>query len=673
MITKINKIGKLLLGAALLTIQCSLLTSCIDEDYKNIVQQGDPQIGVSALSATQMGKSTTFTVNCTDKTGERLSTLKAELLFTTETVDETIIRTKEAGDYTVTLNVPFLQYVPNGEAVVRLTLQNVTTSKTIVEVPLIVERPHFNNLQFITDDGTAYDMTEGDDYNYTTVINMPQSAFKGYFQTADGAWSFGYNGSEVEQGNINFQTNEPGNVTVAFNTRDYTYAPNEEIAIQPLNFTEADNIMTRLMQQGREYSIGGIVDDSWFIDNDFFEKNEAGNYVFLPIDGIYTLTAYSNYQFLQVYSGTASEPATLQPDGSGALWVIGGNGINKPYLTSKNNNGWWTGTEWDQATAQVKEKVYQLTLTVGKQLSATDVNFKFFGQPNWGVEFKGDGSDYSLVCDNDIFGVGDGNGHDNGNLYLKDGASLNDGDTYIFTIDLTGGTKNAPLTIKKGAGEGVQVVTLADKDPLPMKLKKGMTLQFDGIVGNDWYIDPDFLKSNGDGTYSFLCINGDYAFKAYADYQYVQVYPINDEGKPATMQTDGSGSIWVIGSECVNKPFLSSANNKGWWTDPDWDQCMAPIAKNKYRITLTVGQQLAATDVNFKFFGQPTWGIEFNGLGGDYHLDSDNQWFRVNAADSDNGNIFLKDGVTLNDGDTFEFTIDLTAGVANGVLFVEKK
>ena len=134
--------------------------------------------------------------------------------------------------------------------------------------------------------------------------------------------------------------------------------------------------------------------------------------MFRAIDGTYTLTAYGNYKFVQVYSGTASEPSTLQADGTGAIWVIGGNGINKPFLSTKNNNGWWTGTEWDQATAQIKEKVYQITLTVGKQLSATDVNFKFFGQPNWGTEFKGDGSDYSLVCNSDVFGVGDGNGHE---------------------------------------------------------------------------------------------------------------------------------------------------------------------------------------------------------------------------------------------------------------------
>ena len=669
--TKIYRIGGLLLSAALF-----MLTSCIDEDYKNIVQQGDPLIGVNALGNAQMGETVNFTVNCTDKTGERLSTLKAELLFTDEAVDATTIRTKEAGDYSVSLNVPYLQYIPNGEAKVRLTLQNVTTSTTIVEVPLTVERPHFSDLQFITADSTVYQMTEGDDYLYTVTVPTAESAFKGYFMTRDGKYSFGINGSEIElgqRGNIDFVTNNTGDVVVSFNTCDYTFGPNEEITIQPLNFTEAENVITRQMQQGREYTIGGIVADDWYIDPDFFELNDDGNYVFRAIDGTYTLTAYGNYKFVQVYSGTASEPSTLQTDGTGAIWVIGGNGINKPFLSTKNNNGWWTGTEWDQATAQIKEKVYQITLTVGKQLSATDVNFKFFGQPNWGIEFKGDGSDYSLVCNSDVFGVGDGNGHDNGNIYLKEGATLNEGETYIFTIDLTGGTKNAPLTVKKGAGEGAQLVTLADKEPQAMSIKKGATLQFDGVVGNDWYVDPDFLKDNGDGTYTFLCISGQYAIKAYTDYQYVQVYPVNDEGKPATMQADGTGSIWVIGSDCVNKPFLTSANNKGWWTDPDWVQCMAPIAKGVYRITLTVGQQLAATGVNFKFFGQPTWGIEFNGQGGDYHLDSDNDWFRINAADSDNGNIFLKDGVTLTEGDTFVFTIDLTAGVANGVLTVEKK
>lgn len=653
-----------------------LLAACIDEDYQNIVQQGDPQITTSPIGTTQMGETCSFSVNCSDRSGTALSTLKAELCFSGEVVDQTTLRTKNEGDYTVSLNIPYIQYIPNGEAMVRLTLQNVSTSKTIVEVPLQVERPHFNDLQFITSDSVIYQMTEGEDYNYSVSINTPQTAFKGHFETKDGRWQFGSNGSEItlgQKGNIDFQTETSGNVEVTFNSRDYTYGPFEEIKITPLIFSEGDNVITREMVQGRQYTFSGIVDDSYFIDNDFFEKNDDDTYTFLPISGVYTLTAYANYQFLQVYSGTKDSPMTLQADGTGALWVIGGNGINKPYLTTKNNNGWWTGTEWDQPLAQIREKVYQITLTVGQQLSASDVNFKFFGQPDWGTEFKGDGSDHSITCDSELFGVGDGNGHDNGNIYLKEGALLNDGDTYVFTVDLTAGCANGKLIVKKSAGTGVQTIELEDKQPVTMTIKKGMQFEFGGIVADDWFVDYDFFKRNDDGTYTFLCVNGTYNLKAYADYKYLQVYPANEDGSAATMQSDGTGSIWVIGSECINKPYLTSDNNKGWWTDPDWDLCMAPVAAKKYRISLTVGKQLSADGINFKFFGQPTWGIEFNGQGGEYHLDCDSEWFRVNAADSDNGNIFLKDGVTLGDGDTYVFTIDLSNGVANGVLEIEKK
>ena len=114
------------------------LAACIDEDYQNIVLQGDPLINASSVGDTQMGETCSFNVNCTDKNHTALSTLKAELCFSGEVVDETVIRTKTEGDYNVSLNVPFLQYIPNGEATIRLTMQNVTTSKTIVEIPVQV-------------------------------------------------------------------------------------------------------------------------------------------------------------------------------------------------------------------------------------------------------------------------------------------------------------------------------------------------------------------------------------------------------------------------------------------------------------------------------------------------------------------------------------------------------
>ena len=127
--------------------------------------------------------------------------------------------------------------------------------------------------------------------------------------------------------------------------------------------------------------------------------------------------------------------------------------------------------------------------------------------------------------------------------WLYDNATLIEGDTYVFTVDLTAGCANGVLTVKKGAGMGVQSVILENKTPYVMDVKKGMDLQFEGVVDDTWTVDYDFLKSNGDGSYSFLCINGSYAFVAYEDYKYVQVYPVDAEGKPATIQEDGTGSV----------------------------------------------------------------------------------------------------------------------------------
>ena len=93
--------------------------------------------------------------------------------------------------------------------------------------------------------------------------------------------------------------------------------------------------------------------------------------------------------------------------------------------------------------------MHQISLTVGQQLNGADINFKFFGQAAWGTEFKGSASAYHLSTTSDVFGIGDGNGHDDGNLYLLPDVTLTDGDTYVFTIDLTGGCANGVLTITR--------------------------------------------------------------------------------------------------------------------------------------------------------------------------------------------------------------------------------
>lgn len=653
-----------------------LLTACVDDNYQNIVKAGDPQINAGQPQTTLMGDSLTLNVACSDAKGTALSTLKAELCFSGEVVEAKTIRTKDAGDYQVRLLVPFMRYVPNGDAVVRLTLQNVTTSTTIVDVNVPVERPHFGNMQFVTADGTVYPMTEVGDYNYTTTMDITDNAFKGHFLTADGSYVFGYDGGDIAlggEGMLSFQSAEKGKITVSLNTCDYTYAPQEELAIKPLVFTAADNTFTGTLVQGDMYKFTGspaVNSEEWFYDTDWWENNYDGTYTFKAITGTYTVKADFDNGGFRIWTMNGDKSASLNTaDGTGAVWLIGDKTVGKPSYTASTCQGWWTGEDYDYCLAPVAPQVHQITLTIGKQLDPSNVNFKFFGQANWGTEFGKDGSATYLTCESDVFIV-DPN---DGNIHLKDGASVNDGEIYIFTVDLTGGCAPGKLIVTKGKSGNVTELDLSSGDAQIATIRKGGQVVLSGI-DDSYFVDPDFLAKNADGTYTFLAINGDYALRAYSNYGYVQVYPVNEEGKPATLTSDGTGGLWAIGGDCICKPSLSSANNAGWNTDLDKVFALAPIAPKKFQITLVAGQQLKVDDANFKFFGQPGWGVEFKGSASDYTLSTESDVIGVGDGNGhDDGNLYLRDGVTLEEGATYVFTVDITAGVKNAVLTVKKK
>ena len=142
-------------------------------------------------AAVWMGDEVEVKVNCKDEGGVTLSTLKANLLFSGQSVDETTIRTKEAGEYTVKLKVPYAQNVPDGKVDIQLTLQNVSTKSNTETLSFDIKRPHFNNLQFVSADGVKYDMTEKSDFVYQAVLPSSKKTFKGYFATKDGKFVFG--------------------------------------------------------------------------------------------------------------------------------------------------------------------------------------------------------------------------------------------------------------------------------------------------------------------------------------------------------------------------------------------------------------------------------------------------------------------------------------------------
>ena len=139
-------------------------------------------------------------------------------------------------------------------------------------------------------------------------------------------------------------------------------------------------------------------------------------------------------------NGTST--ATLNDDGTGALWIIG-DGIGKPSVAT-NAVGWTT--EKGLCMSQIEAKKYQVTVVAGEQIKSDDINFKFFHQQGWGGEYKND----ALSTTSDLVFIGDGtNGRDAGNLGLVEGKSLENGVAYRFTVDVTAGVSSAVLTVEK--------------------------------------------------------------------------------------------------------------------------------------------------------------------------------------------------------------------------------
>ena len=94
--------------------------------------------------------------------------------------------------------------------------------------------------------------------------------------------------------------------------------------------------------------------------------------------------------------------------------------------------------------APVGGKKYQITLVAGETVNRESVNFKFFHQKGWGSEFT---TNLSTGSDLVFVGTGDPSGRDPGNLGLVTGRTLEEGASYIFTVDLSAGISNAVLTV----------------------------------------------------------------------------------------------------------------------------------------------------------------------------------------------------------------------------------
>ncbi|PRY96628.1 DUF5125 domain-containing protein [Marinilabilia salmonicolor] len=417
------------------------------EDDETVV--GDPELTVQTnITAAHFGDSIPFAAAVSDDEVP-LSTLKAQLFFGDEMVEETVIRTKTNGEYSGKIYVPFHKDIPNGTGRLKFIVQNIEFAIEEETFEVALSRPDYPSVTLVTAEGD-YLMEKVDAHRYAVTANFPQKV-KGYIKapaiTEDGnEMIFGWASGEITEGTyaeITFSSYAAGEYEIFFNTLTYQAGPfiSLEFAGHEMTMIDDENFKVEAdLEKEQVIEVDGIANlDEWWIDEDFFANNGDGTLTFKAISGKYRVIANFTHEYFVVEAMSGNDLATLQSDGSGALWIIG-DGIGKPSLD--NQVGW--NTDKALCMAPISEKVYRVTVVGGESIDANSINFKFFHQKGWGGEY----TNAALSTTSDIVLVGDGeNGRDPGNLGLVEGVTLTQGATYVFEVDITAGLENAVLSV----------------------------------------------------------------------------------------------------------------------------------------------------------------------------------------------------------------------------------
>ena len=664
------------IALSLLAAACT--TACKDDPELLTTDVGPEMTAVSSDASGVFGGKVGFEATMTDRYA--LSTLKAQIFFDDEMVAEEVIRTKENGTYSGTVTLPFYKNVPDGEATLRLVGQNVRFGQTFVERPLAASRPKPDHLVFVLGEQEYRMEPTGVDYEYAVTADFPQKP-QGYITTPDldgqgSVVTFGYSS---EQGGIVSDSTEPipfansnaGEFTVTFNLKSFEGSPFIKLLFNDAEMTMVDNdnysIVTTLTQN-QTYTLTGVSDFAgWDIDRDFFERADASNpeaLTFLPMSGMYKVTANFKHSYLRIEAmKSATELATLNEDGSGAIWAIGGMSVGKPTL---KNAASWSPEQGGMCLARVADKKYQLTFVAGVSIDASSFDFKFFHQKTWGGEFGGD----DISTASDLVKISD-----SGNLGLAEGKTLDLGGIYRFTVDISGGNTAAVLTVEK-VGEqelppaditvnGTKMTQLdMDNYQVDLDLTQGQTLTLGGVDAfTPAWIDDNYFSVSGT-TVTFIPVAGHYRVLANLADRFIRCYRITADGGYATTAADGSGGIWLMGWG-VGAPSMDYQFGFDPFTNI---YCMPEVEPMKYRLTgkagpekeSSIGDYFRTDYISMKYFFQHGWGGEMT-----------NPTVQGGLLKAD-GNLSLA-GDPLELGAVYELTIDLSAGRDNGVVSFVKK
>lgn len=451
---------KKIIYTALCLMGVGILYSC-KEDEKI---PGNPVMDIQTEQVSAFfGDSLPFTVNVSDQ-DVPLSTLKAQLFFGEEKVSETVIRTKESGkDYSGKIYVPFFKNIPDGKATLKYILQNIHFTLTEKEVELSCSRPQFDHLVLVTSEGEEYQMDKTGENQYAVTAEFPQR-LEAYIK----APAYGQNGNELFFGystestitegtksTIPFSALQAGEYTVSFNTMTYEGAPFVSMKLNGEEFTTIDGNTMEItvdLTQGQELVFDGVPDyDNWYIDSDYFVKDESGKLTFKPLGGTYKIKALLDKMCFTVVRMNGDSMAVLDNDGHGALWILGW-GLGHPSLGQQF--GWsWDNDYNGYCVAEVSPKVYQFSGYAGPEQGSVNgqrirfdyLDFKFYKNRAWDTEFK----QSEMTLEGGLLKLAEPNALGFSNINMADGVQLEEGAFYVFTVDLTNGNDKPVIRLEK--------------------------------------------------------------------------------------------------------------------------------------------------------------------------------------------------------------------------------
>jgi predicted small lipoprotein YifL len=681
---------KILFKSGIALLLLAALTGCKKKFQEEEQAESGPQITVNSYSQTAiMGGKVNFSVAISDSKFA-LSTLKAALLFDETPVDNITIRTKEAGTYTGTLQVPFLANVPDGTATLLLVAENVGRGKTTINKNVAVSRPVFEYLTLTDDSGHDYRMDHGEGFNYAVTGDFP-SEVKATITTApvgdnDTTFTFGFKSGAIVLGGadpIPFSNGIAGNYTISFNTFTFEGAPFTRLAVNGADavMIDGDNYaaVVSLTQNG-EVKIEGYAPGfkDWIIDPDFLEATAVdGTYKFLAMDGLYRFNIGIADKFFKVEAmSSATEYGKLSADCSGTLWLIGGDCYGKPVIWSYS----WNPERGGLCFAQISPKVHQLTFVAGVQLKTNAIDIKVFGQKSWGIEFGG-----ANTTDSKLITIG----ASDGNIRLAEDVKLDMGGIYRLTVDLNG----AVVSDNKITGAVVHFEKVGQQEvEAPKVIVNGVELtqlsltDYSGVVNFEkdgaitvsgiddiasYYFDPDYLYFEG-GSAKFAPASGLYTVNILGGIKDIRFKRMKDADNEATIAEHG---LWLMGWG-VASPSMEHAQ---FGFTPGAAYCMAEIADHVYKFSgqasngehdTTPGTRFRNDYLSFKYFGQDGWGAEKGKMfGTDATVKLSD---RAAALLKDAGNIELADGIQLETGATYILTIDLSVSGVETIDFYKQ-